>query len=132
MDERDLAMEWFEIADKDLASAEFLKDMEPTPYDIICFHCQQSAEKYLKGYLALHGEETPKTHILQTLNGLCRAIDPDFADINEDCISLSDYAVFIRYPSQLEVDENLMLEALRRAYRIKQFVLKKVSRGSER
>jgi HEPN domain-containing protein len=125
LDERDLAMEWFEIADKDLASAEYLKNMEPTPFDIICFHCQQSAEKYLKGYLALHGEETPKTHILQTINGLCCIIDPDFADLNEDCISLSDYAVVIRYPSHIEVDEDLMREALRRAYRIKRFVLAK-------
>jgi len=35
----------------DLNTAEYLKNMKPLPIEIICYHCQQSAEKYLKGYL---------------------------------------------------------------------------------
>jgi HEPN domain-containing protein len=30
--------------------------MHPTPVEVICYHCQQSAEKYLKGYIVLHGK----------------------------------------------------------------------------
>ena len=56
MDEKEISKEWFEIGDSDLASAEFLLKMHPVPNEIICYHCQQAAEKYLKGFLALKGQ----------------------------------------------------------------------------
>ncbi len=48
MDKKEAAKEWFKIAESDLSSAAFLQKMRPTPVEIICYHCQQSAEKYLK------------------------------------------------------------------------------------
>ena len=54
MNNRDIAQEWFMFATNDLKSAEFLLNMKPLPLEIICYHCQQSAEKYLKGYIALN------------------------------------------------------------------------------
>ena len=42
---------WLEIASKDYNTALFLRNMKPIPLEIICFHCQQSAEKDLKAYL---------------------------------------------------------------------------------
>ena len=53
MNYRDLSKEWLDYATKDLASARFLLKMKPQPREIICFHCQQAAEKALKAYLAL-------------------------------------------------------------------------------
>jgi len=53
MDNKDVAHGWFRKAETDYESAVFLKKMEPMPSDVICYHSQQSAEKYLKGYLAL-------------------------------------------------------------------------------
>ncbi|WP_282433370.1 HEPN domain-containing protein [Desulfosporosinus sp. FKA] len=41
-------------AETGLQSALFLLNMHPAPLEIICYHCQQSAEKYLKGYIALN------------------------------------------------------------------------------
>lgn len=35
--------------------------------EISCYHCQQSAEKYLKGYLVLYGKNPPRTHDLDEL-----------------------------------------------------------------
>lgn len=32
---------------KDLEAAKFLTNMHPQPLEIICYHCQQSAEKIL-------------------------------------------------------------------------------------
>ncbi len=61
MDKKEAAKEWFKIAESDLSSAVFLQKMRPTPVEIICYHCQQSAEKYLKGFLSLK-EEIQKTH----------------------------------------------------------------------
>lgn len=54
---------WVEKAEHDLTAAEHsmsLADKGLT--DIICFHCQQCAEKYLKGLLVLHKIPFPKTH----------------------------------------------------------------------
>jgi len=54
MDNLKIANEWFTMADMDLSSAKYLQNMHPIPIEIICYHCQQSSEKYLKGYLALN------------------------------------------------------------------------------
>ena len=51
MDNRTRAQEWQKFAEMDLKSGEYLLNMHPVPMEIICYHCQQSAEKYLKGYL---------------------------------------------------------------------------------
>lgn len=122
MDRRDLALEWFRIAEMDLASAQYLAGMDAAPYGIVCFHCQQSAEKYLKGFLDWNGRETPKTHDLKHLNDLCAQMNPDFSALEEDCIELVDYAVVTRYPFYLDMREDEMLSALVRARKIRDFV----------
>ncbi|MDR4497169.1 MAG: HEPN domain-containing protein [Candidatus Scalindua sp.] len=48
MDNEDIAKEWFKIAETDLTSAKFLQNMKSIPIEIICYHCQQSVEKYWK------------------------------------------------------------------------------------
>lgn len=40
--------EWLEFAAMDLDSAQFLLGMRPVPVEIICYHCEQAAEKLLK------------------------------------------------------------------------------------
>ncbi|MBM3713308.1 MAG: HEPN domain-containing protein [Actinobacteria bacterium] len=61
------AQKWQKLADMDLKTAEYLKNMKPLPIEIICYHCQQSAEKYLKGYLVFCGTAPPKMHDLDEL-----------------------------------------------------------------
>ncbi|HBQ65195.1 MAG TPA: hypothetical protein DD727_09850 [Clostridiales bacterium] len=39
--------EWLEYARKDLDAAKYLATMDPKPIEIICYHCQQSAEKVI-------------------------------------------------------------------------------------
>ncbi len=48
MNYRDLSEEWLDYAVKDLTSARSLLKMKPHLGEIICFHCQQAAEKALK------------------------------------------------------------------------------------
>lgn len=91
MNNKDIAKEWFDFAENDLKSAKFLLQMNPIPIEIICYHCQQSAEKYLKGYIALNGGSIIKTHDLTLLNKLCVKYDNDFRQIEDDCIELVDY-----------------------------------------
>ena len=122
MDNREIAKEWFDIADADLSSAEFLQDMRPVPVEIICYHCQQSAEKYLKGFLSLHGKRITRSHDLLLLNKICCAVYKDFKEIQEDCLMLTDFSVTVRYPFHLDLDESDMTMALKIAQKIRVFI----------
>ncbi|SPF52644.1 hypothetical protein SBF1_5970006 [Candidatus Desulfosporosinus infrequens] len=57
MDKTSIVNEWLDFANKDISSAKYLLDMRPVPLEIICYHCEQAAEKALKGYLILHDME---------------------------------------------------------------------------
>lgn len=123
MDNQDVAREWFNIADLDLSAAEFLQKMNPIPVEIICYHCQQSAEKYLKGFLALNGEEVKRTHDLIQLNKACQKYDDSFKTIQEECLMLTDYGVHLRYPFPMDILESDMVIAIKNAQTIRSYVL---------
>ncbi|GHV92985.1 hypothetical protein AGMMS50268_34880 [Spirochaetia bacterium] len=60
--------DWRLLAERDLSVAEYLAaNMVPTPTQIIAYHCQQAAEKYLKGALVVLEEEPPYIHDLDEL-----------------------------------------------------------------
>jgi len=46
--------EWIEKADHDLKVVELILADPEGPLDVASFHCQQAAEKYLKGLLQYH------------------------------------------------------------------------------
>ena len=127
MDNVDIAKEWFKVAEADLSSAEFLQHMQPVPIEIICYHCQQSVEKYLKGFLALKGEEIKRTHDLVLLNSECQKYDNDFETIEEECLMLTDYGVNVRYPFPMDINESDMSIAIKSAYKAKNFILAKTN-----
>ncbi len=127
MDNEDVAKEWFKIAEADLSSAEFLQNMQSMPTEIICYHCQQSAEKYLKGFLSLKGEAIKRSHDLVILNKECRKYDADFETIEEVCLMLTDYGVNIRYPFPMDINESDIKVALQSTRKIKDHVLAKAN-----
>ena len=120
--EHEYVREWFDYADTDLASAEYLCGMHPKPLEIICYHCQQSAEKNLKGYLIFNGiAEPPKIHNLDDLCELCSNYDERFSELNVACNILTVYGVQPRYPNEMEILEHDMLNALKYARQIQDF-----------
>ncbi|SHH96233.1 HEPN domain-containing protein [Desulfosporosinus lacus] len=123
MDNKTGAQEWFNLAVMDMRSAEYLTNMKPVPIEIICYHCQQSVEKYLKGYLVLNGVNPPKTHDLDQLNKLCLKFSDAFADIADHCSDLTAYGVQPRYPMDLALEENDMNHALAGVKIIHDFIL---------
>ena len=58
--------------------------MYPKPIEIICYHCEQSAEKYLKGYLIRNENKLERTHDLVMLNNKCKKIDEDFIEVEKE------------------------------------------------
>jgi HEPN domain-containing protein len=121
MDNHEYALEWLAYAERDLSSAEFLTNQRPVPIEIICFHCQQSAEKCLKGLLAKEGIRPPKIHDLQELYDLCIPVISNITVILAQCDALNKYSVEPRYPSQIELTEQDMKQALANAQAILQF-----------
>jgi HEPN domain-containing protein len=95
---RDLVRQWFAKAELDFRAAERLvKDPEPLR-EIIAFHCQQAAEKYLKALLVSRQIEFPKTHDLEELLELLAPVRPDVAAMLEGIEVLNPFGVKIRYP----------------------------------
>ena len=106
---RDFASEWFLYADMDLTSAERNTTFYPVHMQLVCYLCQQSAEKYLKGFLVYNGvPEPPRIHNLEKLNALCALYDVRFDEIAEQCEFLTDYGVQPRYPYEMEITEKEM------------------------
>lgn len=93
---------WVEKAENDLITAEHTLKLEETcPYDAICFHAQQCAEKYIKALLVFKWCDFPKTHDLVELTALLPPDSPLEIDVAE-LKRLSPYAVEARYPNEGE------------------------------
>jgi HEPN domain-containing protein len=60
--------QWNEKAEHDIRNAEHTLTLKKNcPFDTVCFHAQQCAEKYLKALLVSRSIPFPKTHDLRIL-----------------------------------------------------------------
>lgn len=118
--------EWLDFAYMDLSAAEHLLTMRPLPVEIICYHCEQAAEKFLKATLVQFDRELPKTHDLIQLCKLCCEVDTRFEQLADSCIELTPYGVQVRYPSNLELDESDAVCALKECRLVQDFVCQKL------
>ena len=119
--------EWLDFAAMDLEAAQFLFDMRPVPVEIICYHCEQAAEKLLKAVLVAADIEPPKTHDLIQLCKKCAELDSAYEVLADACIELSPYGVQVRYPSDLDLNEDDMQYALTMCRRIDKVVREKLT-----
>ena len=119
--------EWIAYSDMDMASAKHLCSMNPIPLEIICYHCQQSAEKALKAYWIYSGIAPPKTHDLEHLRDKCESLDQMFDQLIDECDRLNLYSSQPRYPFGLEITEEIMELAIKDGERIIEFVKAKLS-----
>ena len=107
--------EWFDLAAMDYGVAKHLFDnYHPKPLEIICFHCQQAAEKVIKAVIVSFGEQggMPKLHDLSFLLGQLKnmvSIDEKYYDYAD---TLTPYGVSLRYPHELFLEEYHAVQAL--------------------
>jgi len=94
---------WFRLADADLRAAELLLRTSESPplYHLVCFHCQQAAEKALKGLLVSKDLKTPRTHDLEGLVRRIATTQPAIVEVLETATRLSDFAVAPRYADEI-------------------------------
>ncbi len=97
---RELVLQWLEKATADLDAAEQLRSQGGRFREIIAFHCQQAAEKYLKALLVRHQIEFPKTHDIAKLLDRLATVDPSVAESLRDADVLTPFGVEVRYPSE--------------------------------
>ncbi len=94
---RRLVSEWLRKAHLDFRTVERLIAEDPFR-DIVAFHAQQAAEKYLKALLTRHQIEFPKTHELRRLLELLSEVEPRLAASLTDVKWLDPFGVEVRYP----------------------------------
>lgn len=117
---------WFLKADHDLGAIENEFNSDNPITDIICFHAQQAAEKYLKSFLVFNQIPFSNTHDLGKLINICTKKDSDFLTL-KPAILLSEYAVELRYPDDFYIPEiEEAKEAFDVAKKVKTFVIQKI------
>ena len=95
-----LAQEWFDAATSDYQYAAIgLKEDKIFPQ--VAFLSQQVAEKFLKGFLALHNIEPPRTHDLTKLLDKCLKIDKELKKLLDGCEILTGFYIEVRYPPDI-------------------------------
>jgi len=125
MGKTEILQQWLDKGNDDLRSAEYLSTMHnPTPDEVICFLCQQSAEKYLKAFIFSLDIEPEKTHDLEYLLEICQKHNTEFSILSSNIDILNRYSVSPRYPNELDISNEDMKTALSYAKKIQEFVMK--------
>lgn len=122
LDQEEEYKEWLTFARTDFESAKYLDGapFHPRPLNVICYHCQQAAEKAVKALIVYFGSQggMPKVHDISFLLNQIKNIvlEQKGITIEHDLLitanSLSKYGVAPRYPNEIEVDEYQVKKAL--------------------
>ena len=129
--DKEIIAEWLKYANNDLVAVHILSNHYPMQLEIICYHCQQAAEKALKAFLLFSDREPPKTHNLVILADLCKELSNDFDDIITDCEYLNPFGVLPRYPFGFELIEDDALNSIQKCEAIVAFIRARIYYGSE-
>jgi HEPN domain-containing protein len=92
--------EWIEKADEDFRVAKYIADGDEPFHDVVCFHCQQCAEKYLKSLLEEQNAYVEKTHDLEKLLAELLPIHATLRSLRRGLAFLTDFAIDPRYPGK--------------------------------
>jgi HEPN domain-containing protein len=122
----ELAQVWLLKAYSDLHTAIQIGGLPDGHLDAGIYHCQQAAEKALKGYLLFRGVTFEKMHDLRKLIKQVEPLESGFQQFREAAAALTPYIAAYRYPGEfatLEPSREEFDEAVRQAQTIYDFVL---------
>lgn len=89
---------WAAKAESDLLNIRNNLVAARVPWDTVCFHAQQAAEKMLKAALVARGRNVARVHDLVALLAEAIAAGSPLASLEADCRLLTPYSVLLRYP----------------------------------
>ena len=90
---------WLSVAERDRQAVLLCLAADPPLGEIAAFHCQQAAEKLLKGFHVLAGKRFRKTHSLEDLGAAAQASFPDIADLVTAVRAWTSWVGVFRYPA---------------------------------
>lgn len=127
------ASPWIEKAEGDYEGAIYLsKKRSKRIVHLICFSCQQSAEKYLKTYLVEKNIRFSKTHFLiKELLPLCEKVDAEFRVLIPYLEDLDPYSVEFRYPGE-ELSADDVQTAISAVKKVRKYVRGKLGLEKQR
>ena len=98
---------WLDYAHMDYDAAVTLFEHYPQPYEIICYHCQQAAEKAIKALFIRFDIPggIPRKHDLSFLLNQLRGSVEIPAELRRCADALSVYGIISRYPNEIQVDQ---------------------------
>ena len=99
-DVRNSVLGWLHVASADMEVARACLGMARPQPGIAAYHCQQAAEKVLKGYLVLAGIDFGKTHDRDELGGSVIAAYPEDEELLRPLSAWTHWAVAYRYPDE--------------------------------
>jgi HEPN domain-containing protein len=124
----DMVKEGLRYAASDLRTARHLfEELSPKEIEIPAWHSLQCMENALKAFLVAHDIDPPKTHDLEQLADLCKAIDGSFTEIEIDCKKINHYSDASRYPGEIVIDEIIVKALIERAQRVYDFCGAKIN-----
>ena len=123
----DIVRLWMKKAANDLKSAKKLASGSDKVLDTAIYHCQQAAEKAIKGYLVFVDIEVTKTHDLAFLVNKASSSDNSFVLLKDLAELLTPYATEYRYPDEeLEPTQEEFEETYRSAKKFIEFIESKI------
>ena len=120
----ELTRTWLIKARADLGSARKLANGPDAYLDAAIYHCQQAAEKAVKGFLTFCGQRFEKVHNLALLVAQAMKLRLEFSDLLDAAERLTPYATLFRYPGDiLEPDPIEFEQALTDAEQFYAYIL---------
>lgn len=123
MKNKKVVKEWFEKGEEDFQFA--CKAIELGNFFAqICFHFQQSAEKYLKALIIAYDLEFRAVHNLLELLRICKQKVPEIGELEEPCRYLNPFYIDTRYPVHWpsHYNKETALTAKRHAEKIRDWI----------
>lgn len=93
-----LTREWLTRALHDLQTSRITANAPDGPLDTAIYHCQQAAEKSVKGWLTARQVSFEKTHDIRRLVRQAVEVLPEFARFADAAEILTPYVSAFRYP----------------------------------
>src|SRR5438128_2633281 len=97
---RELVRAWMVKAGNDLLTARQVSSLPDGPLDTAIYHCQQAAEKAVKGFLALRDHPLERSHDIERLVEIAQRHEHGFKEYEEAAVILTPYATAYRYPGE--------------------------------
>ena len=122
-----IALEWIRKAQSDSGFADASFREFDDFYSQMCVLCHDAAEKFLKGFIALHGTKPERTHDLLNLLSTCLKLAQNkesLVKLETCCKTLNRYYTPLKYPSHFPtMTKDQALEAIESVKSIEKVIL---------